>query len=104
MNFAQFPPQQGYPQQYPQQPQYYQQPQQPMYPQQQQNFSYNSPGRQIANDPYPRQQSNLGVNFSGLIGNNVTVPAVPITEQVTEAPKKSKKVKKNKDGAVEDRR
>lgn len=101
MNFAQFPPQQqGYPQQYPQQPQYYQQPQQPMYPQQQ-NFSYNSPGRQIANDPYPRHQGNLGVSFSGLIGNNVTVPAVPITEQVTEAPKKSKKIKKNKDGAVE---
>ena len=56
----------------------------------------------------PAQQStgSLGANFSGLIGNKVTVPAVPVAGQtvVTETTtKKKRKAKKNENGEISSR-
>lgn len=70
--------------------------------------AYTTDGRPIQTGIYPApqqpgQQSGLGANFSGLIGNKVTVPAVPIGEQaiVTEtASKKKRKGKKNENGEL----
>lgn len=58
--------------------------------------SYTSDGRAIQSEVYPAQQQpgRLGANFSGLIGNNVTVPADPMANIVTETTKKKKKSKK----------
>lgn len=52
--------------------------------------------------PAQQQSSGLGANFSGLIGNKVTVPAVPISEQVvTETTsKKKRKAKKTEGGEL----
>ena len=69
--------------------------------------AYTTDGRPIQVDinPAPPQQvapttGSLGANFSGLIGNRVTVPAVPISEQVVTdtGTKKKRKAKKTETG------
>lgn len=63
-----------------------------------QHQSFTTSGRNVAAiQQQPTQQSSgsLGANFSGLIGNQVTVPVVPVNAIVTEtsAPKKKRKKK-----------
>ena len=65
--------------------------------------AYTTDGKPIQTEIHPPKSSGLGANFSGLIGNNVTVPAVTIGDQavITEtANKKKRKAKKADDGAI----
>ena len=62
--------------------------------------SYTTDGKPVQTETYP--PSSLGVNFGSLIGNQVTIPQVPLGEQpVTVSNKKKKgKAPKAKDGEI----
>lgn len=82
-------------------------PQPPVYPTQMvgQPQGYTTSGRptQIVIEQQPKQQGLLGANFSNLIGNQVTVPVTPISQQVvTETTSKKKSKKKSNTDISED--
>lgn len=73
-------------------------------------MAYTTDGKPVQTELYPPENApaankvNLGANFSGLIGTKVTVPSVPIGEQVvteTTSKRKRKAAKKDEDGTVE---
>jgi hypothetical protein len=71
---------------------------QPMFMEQ----AYTTDGKQVAVEVIPPQKTSntLGANFSGLVGNNVTVPTGPLATINTEK-KKAKRKKSSDENAVE---
>lgn len=63
--------------------------------------SYTSDGKPVQAQMYQSSSGSLGASFSGLIGNQVTVPKVPVAEQIIPVEKKKRgRKKKDEDGAI----